>query len=170
MEKLAVFDTTASRPVLAASLFAVLGLAVFTPDSAWSQADALSNAGTLTCTVAPGDHLTNTEPRSTSCQFEPLSGPRINFSGTLKRLSDPAPTADRIVLVWTVFTEDGEISGVDLEGDYKSAADSEATERHGHLIAQSNDQIELRPLVTVPDAIPEDASLVLELDLKYERA
>lgn len=132
-----------------------------------------TNAGTLTCTLDPGDAGETGEPRSVSCVFDQVSQQAANFSGTLEQLSDTAPTADRLVLVWTVLAPSAEIDPSALEGRYISAQDSgaaDAVEPDGRLIGGADAAIELQPLVDIPDTVPEDALLVLELDLTYLRA
>jgi hypothetical protein len=142
----------------------------------WSSSSAQTprtNVGTLTCLLGAGTPNETGEPRELSCTFRPITGFETKYSGVIKKLRDQAPTADQLVLVWSVFAPDADVPARALEGTYVGAieGDSAAGARPtGTLIGGRGSSLELRPLTRLPDTVPNGAFLIVELDLKSIRA
>jgi len=128
--------------------------------------------GTMRCTLDPGTLDEKREPRSLSCLFEPISGPQTTFEGTIRRLGDPASSADRLVLIWSVLGPQVDTPVKALDGLYRGTLDQgggSLEQPEGGLVGGVDGKIELRALTRVPDH--EDATtLILELDLKRMKA
>lgn len=149
----------------------ILSMAILIqPGSAQS---GLTNVGTLSCTLDPGSGFKTGEPRAVECKFAPVSGPVARYEGAMRQVGDEATTADRLVLIWAVFASDSDIRANALDGRFKGSivdAGGEHPTRVGLMISVSDPSIQLHPLVELPDSQPENALLILELDLKQIRA
>ena len=127
------------------------------------SATGRTHAGTLTCTVDPGALEKWLETRELSCVFEPITGIKGTFSGTISRMGDSAPTADQLVLVWLVLAKEPIVSMEELEGRYSGIISNGS----GELV---NGELALQPMSPLPDGTPNFAPLVLDLDLKRLKA
>lgn len=143
-------------PFLVAAVFLIAG-------TASSRSANRTHVGTLTCTVAPSTQPQAFESRELSCVFEPVSGMKGTFGGTVNRLGGTAPTADQIVLVWSVFAEEPNVSMHQLEGRYVGVISNGS----GEL---SSGEVALQPMSALPGGTQNLAPLVLELDLKMLKA
>lgn len=141
--------------------------------AAYSQSgDARINIGTLRCTLDPGTITEAWEPRNISCVFKPDEGVAANYEGVVKKLGDPAPTADKLVLLWSVFAQDESVTARQLEGTYVGTIENDTVPARrplGALVGGPDSMIELHPLTRLPSTGSGEMPLVLELDLKSVR-
>jgi hypothetical protein len=123
-------------------------LAGLVPDTAIGQpAEPVANIGTLLCTVDPdsgkGD---GGAERTISCAFEPISGPKARFTGTVKRRGADEPLEAKLVLGWSVMAPVVGTPAERLEGRYVGTLDPQRGTRAPALIGGVNSEIALRPL------------------------
>ena len=155
------------------NIYAILvgaGIALGVPNGALS-ADEQVGIGTLRCTLGPGAVEAVQEPRAISCLFKPDNGVAARYDGVLRKVGDPAPTMDKLVLLWAVFASDKSIAVRELEGTYVGTIDDETGQPQrplGALTGGPDSNIELRPFTRVPDT-DDETPLVLELELKSTR-
>lgn len=145
------------------------GVCAFAPIANAQSNETRVNVGTLRCTLGPGSVTEVREPRDISCVFKPMAGVAGRFDGVLKKLGDPAPTADKLVLLWTVFADDQNIDAAALEGRYFGRIDRNENQPNrplGALTGGVGSAIELHPLTRLPDDGSNATTIVLELDLK----
>ena len=145
----------------------LIGAALLAPLAIAHSEEIRSNVGTLTCTMGPGEPDKSGEPRDLSCLFQPIAGPQVSYTGIIKKVGDPSPTADQLVLVWMVLAAD--VAALSLEGEYvgtvESSDDPSENPKIG-LLGGANSAIELKPLTRLPRDGGEMIPIVLELDLK----
>jgi len=132
-----------------------------------------TSVGTLRCTIGPGEIDKVLEPRELSCAYKPTVGQEAQFTGVIKSMGDPAPTLDKLVLVWSVYAPDAEMPAQDLEGEYAGSIETDSGQGEtpsGRLIGGQDSMIVLQPFTSLPDAGPSDVPILLELNLKSVRA
>lgn len=153
------------KPIFAATIAFFVTL---TPGKVAQSEETLLSLGTLRCTLSPGSAAQEMEPRNVACIYKPISGVSARYDGILKKLGDPAPTADKLVLLWSVYARSSPISAGDLEGTYRGTGDNSVDlgdGPSGTLSGGTGGLIELRPLVRLPEVGEEVPPLILELDL-----
>lgn len=147
----------------------LIGAACLAPLGTLHAEEIRSNVGTLRCTMGPGDPDKVAEPREISCLFQPIAGPQVNYTGIIKKVGDPSPTADQLVLVWMVLATDADVAARSLEGEYAGTVQSRGDPSEhpkGGLLGGKDSAIELRPLTRVPGDGDAMILIILELNLK----
>lgn len=128
------------------------------------------NVGTLTCLIGVGTIEEVREPRSLTCTFVSSEGASVEYSGTIRNLMNPAPSADQNVLVWTVLSASKEIPGNMLDGRYAGEVENNIVgtvrDPQGSLIGGENSSIELQPLTPLPGIKPGGTFVDVELNLQ----
>ena len=104
----------------------LLGVAVAfsiaAPTSARLQ-EPVGNLGTLICFMDPGTKQKAGVRRVLSCSLEPITGPKVSFTGVANRLGAEVPSQAKAVLAWSVLgpTEGGVEQ---LQGRYVGSLES----------------------------------------------
>lgn len=152
----------------ARSLMAIaLASSIAIPASAGAQ-EPVGNLGTLICFMNPGTKQETGVRRPLSCSFEPITGPKVSFTGIANRVRAEVPSQAKAVVAWSVLgpTEGG---AEQLQGRYVGSLEKEES-GPGGLVGGKDGKIRLRPLATAP-TLGENATLsILELDLSGMRA
>jgi hypothetical protein len=141
------------------------GLLVALPNFGSAQ-QPLANAGTLTCTLAPGTEEKFGVERELSCSFQPLVGRKGRFVGVVKRLGAENPDRAKIVLHWSVRAPSTDIALRQLEGRYIGRLGSDSPDERPSLIGGKEGKIALQPLTVDPQLGINAAISILELELR----
>ncbi|KUO60567.1 MAG: hypothetical protein APF80_02600 [Alphaproteobacteria bacterium BRH_c36] len=136
-------------------------------------AEAIANAGTLTCTLAPSERspATGQAEAAVSCNFvATTSGNSFDLTGRIVRMSTSVERKAMIVVAWSVVAPTATIDPADLTGRFtgelQGAARSGRTAGVGTLYGGKDGGIELRPLAARDgNALPDAGLTVLELEL-----
>ncbi|MDX2157669.1 MAG: DUF992 domain-containing protein [Hyphomicrobiaceae bacterium] len=157
------------RAALALVSFAACGL--LPQGSATAQkTEAMVNIGTLMCTVDP-EKTPSPEPGALhlSCSYEPLTGPKAQFTGVVKKVTGDGGTPGKVVLAWSVMASSQSTPVERLEGSYLGTLDPQRGTRAPSLVGGAESSIALRPLTDTASLGDSSALAVLELQLASVR-
>jgi hypothetical protein len=130
-------------------------------------AQPVANMGTLTCAASPAEKELLGPNRKLSCTFEPLTGAKASFIGTITRAKAKSTSDAKIILVWSVLGPKVNTSVKQLEGSYHGVVGSEAN----GLVGGAAGGIALKPVTPDELGLGETAALsVLELQLAAMKA
>jgi hypothetical protein len=130
-------------------------------------AQPVANMGTLTCAASPAEKELLGPDRKLSCTFEPLTGAKASFVGTIKRADTKNESGAKVILVWSVLGPKVGTSVKQLEGSYHGVVGSEAN----GLVGGAAGDIALKPVTPDELDLGETAALaVLELQLAAMKA
>jgi hypothetical protein len=130
-------------------------------------AQPVANMGTLTCAASPAEKELLGPDRKLSCTFEPLTGAKASFIGTIKRAGTKNESGAKVILVWSVLGPKVGTSVKQLEGSYHGVVGSEAN----GLVGGAAGDIALKPVTPDELDLGETAALaVLELQLAAMKA
>ncbi|MGE0766657.1 MAG: DUF992 domain-containing protein [Hyphomicrobiaceae bacterium] len=146
---------------------AVVVLSTSRPSTA---TEPVANIGTLTCVASPGDKETLGPERRVSCTFEPLTGPKANLGGTIKRVGAKTPSDAKIILAWSVMGPQVGATVKQLEGRYVGAVGEGRGANASGLVGGHGGHITLQPLTLDPNIGKNAALAVLELHLAAIKA
>lgn len=136
----------------------------------WATAP-INKIGTLSCTVAPAKAAAAGSKRQLSCSFQPLNGPRSDYSGYIKRTRGQPLSQAKLVLVWSVLAPPHK-SAHALGGRYLSSltqASGPSAGKVGAMFRDGSERVELRS-VTQPGGAANNRSVIIELELDLAKA
>jgi len=114
----------------------------------FSQAEAKTRTGVLTCNVAGGVGLILGSQKATSCSFKPRSGPSEIYTGVIRKFGLDIGATKSGVITWAVLA-DGSVLPGSLAGSYVGGT-GEATIGGGVgtniLVGGSGKSISLQPI------------------------
>lgn len=142
-------------------------IAISLASSAYT-AEPVTNAGTLTCTLAPSKELpvAGRTEAPVSCRFVSITGNDFQLSGRMLRMSTSEERSAEIVVAWSVVARTASIASQDLSGTYTGEMSSGSPANSGILFGGKEGGIELRSLSAgSTDAVPDAGLTVLELEL-----
>ncbi len=157
------------RGLLLAALSSILFLATGPTPSAYANPPT-ANAGTLTCIVSPGEKEPFGVERKLSCNFKPITGPKIDFVGVVKKLGAEVPSDHKVVLAWSVLAPASQVSAEMLAGVYTGVISSDVkqpdkTRFSATLVGGKNSEISLRALNASTAEGAKSTLAVVELEL-----
>ncbi len=132
-------------------------------------AEPLANIGTLICVTDPAKKEPLSVEQDFTCSFEPLTGPKVQFVGIVKRIGSQTPPQARLVLAWTVIAPEAATPSDQLQGRYVSGAERGGQTREA-LIGGTNGSIALQPLAMPADLGDNAAPTVVELQIAAVKA
>jgi hypothetical protein len=128
--------------------------------------EPIANIGTLVCVVDPSDKSPPGDEKRLTCNFDPLTGPKARFVGTVKRSgADDVPDA-KLVLAWSVMAPKVGTPAEQLQGRYLGTLDPQRGTRAPALVGGVDQSIALRPMTDNVDPGSGDNPTVTVIELQ----